>query len=71
MVMPRETIRLGASKTCPECGVTPELGVYRSAAGWYIGTYCRCGPYSRESGYYATEEQAERALEADFFERHN
>lgn len=51
-----------ASMKCRDCGEEPVLGVYCSAAGWYIGTYCRCGPYSRESDYYPTEEQAKRAL---------
>ena len=48
------------------------LQVMRSAAGWYIGrTYfdldCGCEfPYSRESGYYATEEEAQVALGSGF-----
>jgi len=57
-----ETILSGAPDTCPECGVTPTLEVYRSNAGYYLGTYCNCGPYSRESGYYATEQEAQRDL---------
>jgi len=45
-----------------------ELKVMSSAAGWYIGTTyfdeeCHCEfPNTRESGYYATEEEAEAAL---------
>ena len=57
-----ETIGSGASDTCEECGVTPALEVYKSHGGWYIGTYCKCGPYSRESEYYATEHEAQRDL---------
>jgi hypothetical protein len=57
-----ETLASGAPKTCPDCQVTPQLQVLRSAAGWYIGTICDCGPYSRESLYIATKEIADEAL---------
>ena len=57
-----ETIATGASPVCDECKITPELQVCKSAAGYYVGTYCYCGPYSRESGYYKTREAAEVAL---------
>ncbi len=63
MVQPRETLYRGAQPRCEDCGITPELKVYRSNAGWYIGTWCGCGPYSRESGYYSTLEAAERELQ--------
>ncbi len=63
MVMPKETILLGGERTCPDCGVTPEIGVYHSPAGYYVGTYCNCGPYSRESGYYKTQSLALAALQ--------
>jgi len=69
MVLPKETIARGADATCSDCGVTPTLGVYSSQAGFYIGTYCDCGPYSRESGYYKTQEEAEAALKKGDFER--
>jgi len=50
-----------------------ELKVMRSAAGWYIGRSSTeddstdfsmplSMPYSRESGYYATEDEAEKVL---------
>ena len=40
-----------------------ELLVLQSAAGFYIGYLTKDGfPYSRESGYYETEELAETAL---------
>ena len=38
-------------------------------AGYYIGTWCGCGPYSRESGYYRTREDAERAFRDEGYER--
>jgi len=58
-----ETISTGApTKTCPECGMTPALEVLKSAAGYYIGTWCNCGPYARESLYIATKELAEAML---------
>jgi hypothetical protein len=57
-----ETISTGAPKTCPECGVNLKLEVLQSAAGNYIGTQCKCGPYSRESLYIATKEIAAASL---------
>jgi len=51
--------------TCTECGTELTLGVYRSAAGYYLGFFCpQDGPYSRESGYFPSEESAARALES-------
>jgi hypothetical protein len=68
-MLPGETIASGAPNTCPECRT--ELGnqVLRSAAGFYVGTRCECGPYSRESGYYRTEQEAQRALDTGTFVR--
>jgi hypothetical protein len=44
---------------CFNCGASLEKGVYRSAAGYYVGTWCnRCGPHSRESQYFTTREEA-------------
>ncbi len=54
-----ETIATGAKSTCEECGVTPKLEILRTCA-YYIGTQCKCGPYSRESDYFHTRAQAER-----------
>lgn len=64
MALPGETILLGARGTCPDCGVTPVMNCYQSFAGWYVGTYCDCGPYSRETEYFATREEAEHELES-------
>lgn len=68
-MMSGETIASGGSPTCDECGQTPRLDVYHSNAGYYIGTYCKCGPYSRESGYYRTEKQARKAMMEGGYER--
>ena len=68
MALPGETIANGAPSTCPDCGVTPVLAVYETSA-FYVGTYCHCGPYSRESGYYKTREAAENALKDGTFSR--
>jgi hypothetical protein len=71
-----ETILSGAAGTC-SCGTPFTFEVMRSNA-WYIGTRCnnpKCGdcgmPNSRESGYYASKEEAEKALVKgpDFFMR--
>lgn len=61
-MLPGETILSGASPVC--CGVRLPFKVLRSAAGYYIGTFCdACGPYSRETGYYPTREDAQRELD--------
>lgn len=61
-MMPGETILSGAASTCDECGIKPQLKVCESVAGWYVGAYCCCGPYSRESDYFVSKVEAERAL---------
>ena len=64
MTLPGETIYSGAPETCEDCGVELVPKVCESGAGFYIGTLCNCGPYSRESGYLASREEAEAILEA-------
>lgn len=63
-MFPAETIRSGAPATCPNCNITPDFAVHSSGGGYYIGTYCNCGPYTRESNYYRTYEEAALALES-------
>ena len=63
MVLPKETIRLGADPNCSVCNKRFELKVMRSAAGYYIGTQCCEGPNSRESHYYSSRETAQHALD--------
>lgn len=60
-----ETLHTGAPMECVDEDLhpgEPKALVYEvcmSAAGYYWGTYCPvCGPYSRESEYYATREEA-------------
>jgi len=62
MTLPGETLTTGASPTCLDCGETVTLDVHSTPAGYYVGTWCNCGPYSRESVYYASREQAEADL---------
>ena len=64
-----ETIASGVASTCRECGTKLTNQVLRSTAGFYIGTRCECGPYSRESDYYATEADAQKDLDANAFTR--
>lgn len=68
-MMPGETILSGADSTCSDCGVTPKFEVLQSPAGYYIGTQCKCGPYSRESDYYKKRGDAEAALSSGGFGR--
>ena len=61
-MLPGETISSDAPSGCPDCKVKLRLKVMHSPAGYYIGTECDCGPYSRESGYYPTAMAAGKAL---------
>lgn len=70
-MMPGETITTGAPRTCPDCGVTVEEQVLMSGAGYYIGTECDCGPYSRESDYYPSREVAQSHLRHGAWDRTN
>jgi hypothetical protein len=68
-MLPGETILSGAPETCPDCGVfVLPFEVLESGAGFYIGTMCNDGPYSRESGYFPTREEAETALATNAWE---
>lgn len=68
MASPGEVGHIGS--TCMDCGAALPAQVLMSGAGYYIGTFCpNCGPYSRESGYYATREEAEIALKNGTFGR--
>lgn len=70
-MMNGETIASGAAKVCEGCGVDvlTRLAVQRSGAGFYVGTACDCGPYSRESGYYRTSAEAQAALASGSYGR--
>lgn len=68
-MIPGETIASGASPTCSHCKVTPVIQVYSSNTRYYIGTWCDCGPYSRESGYYPTREIAQAHLNSNNYSR--
>ncbi len=68
MTLPGETLATGAPQTCPDCGMTVALRVLKTSR-WYVGSVCHCGPYTRESGYYRTFEDAERALFHEDYER--
>jgi hypothetical protein len=68
-MFPGETITSGAPNSCPTCGLKMQFEVLSSPAGYYIGTQCDCGPYSRESGYFITRAATEYALEHGFTPR--
>ena len=61
MVLKGETIARGAASTCPDCGTKLELKVFHTCM-YYVGTWCKCGPYSRETVYFETLDEAETAL---------
>jgi len=69
MTLPGECVN-DTQTVCIECGTELSIQVLSSAAGYYIGFCCpQCGPYSRESGYYLSREEAELALSRDLFGR--
>ena len=68
MVLPRETIGKGADRTCEDCGVRLVPKILRTCA-YYIGTECECGPYSRESEYFKTKEEAQKILDGLIYGR--
>jgi len=61
MVLKGETIYRGAPDKCEDCGTKLELQVLLTC-GYYVGTQCQCGPFSRETGYFETLHEAEQAL---------
>ena len=63
MALPNETIHLGASKRCSTCKTYAELQIMRSPAGFYLGSMCNCGPYSRESHYYNSKDQLQHDID--------
>lgn len=49
---------------CEDCGELLPLKVLQSFAGYYVGRFCpNCGPYSRDSHYFETREQAQNYLD--------
>ncbi len=60
MALPGEADR---AFVCMSCGSFLDHGVQMSQAGFYIGTWCpKCGPYARESIYFASKEDAKRHM---------
>lgn len=67
-MIPGETIASGASPIC--CDEKLVFQVLHSMAGYYIGTQCDiCGPYSRESNYFSTNNAAKAALNSGIWGR--
>ncbi len=63
MTMPGECVN-DVKTECMDCKAELVIDVHKSAAGYYIGFFCdNCGPYSRESGYYRSYEEAKYALD--------
>ena len=48
---------------CDDCSILMEQQVLRSAAGYYIGMACNCGPHCRDSGYYKNRDDAQIDLD--------
>lgn len=67
-MFPKETILSGASKVC-DCGIEFTWGVFKSVAGYFVGTYCANNscehvsqPNTRETEYFADPRPAMEAL---------
>ena len=64
-MLPGETVATGASPYCYHCdrdATGPQ--VLSSAAGYFVGYVCQCGPaFTRESRYYRMRGDADGALE--------
>jgi len=61
-MIPGETVGFEGAECCKK---RLDLEVLESAAGYYLGYCCdQCGPYSRETGYYIYEEEAQADLDA-------
>lgn len=69
MVLLGENITTGGSDKCTDCGKKLEFMVCQSNAGYYVGTWCCCGPFSRESGYYRSRDEAQKALDSGKYGR--
>jgi len=68
-MFPGETLRTGASPICRDCKIKVVPQVCMSSDGYYVGTMCNCGPYSRESHYYSTHQDAKTALKSGNYHR--
>ncbi|MFH1982981.1 MAG: hypothetical protein ABIL58_14160 [Pseudomonadota bacterium] len=69
MTLPGECVNDVVTNCC-ECRAELHIGVHRSAAGYYVGFFCpNCGPYSRESGYYRSREEAQLDLDTGLYWR--
>ena len=69
MTLPGECVG-EPTKICHECSTELAIDIQKSAAGYYVGFFCpTCGPYSRESGYYRSYEEAEAALSTGSYGR--
>ena len=52
-----DTIIGGSDAKCYDCFEWPKVEVMKTR-GYYVGTVCACGPYSRETEYFKTREEA-------------
>lgn len=69
MALPGECVN-SVMTACSVCGTELHIKVCVSAAGFYIGFSCpNCGPYSRESGYFPSREEADQALSSGYYGR--
>ena len=48
---------------CSACNTELVPKVMSTMGGYYVGTSCKCGPFSRETDYFKTEEEAQEVLD--------
>lgn len=58
MTLPGETICSGAPVVCPKCKTKATFMLRKTPAGYYVGSLCACGPYTRETFYFDTSVMA-------------
>jgi hypothetical protein len=55
-------LRLKVGSHCDTCDTALTPQVMSTMGGFYVGTACKCGPFSRETDYFGTEAEARTAL---------
>jgi hypothetical protein len=48
---------------CVICDVKLVPRIMSAYSGFYVGTSCKCGPFSRESSYYSFRSEAQAVLD--------
>jgi hypothetical protein len=58
-----KALREKVDSHCTKCDTDLVPRIMSAMSGFYVGTSCKCGPYSRESDYYAFRSEAQAVLD--------